>query len=229
MFYLSFGLVFLTGGHNMVEASIEHLTEFKCSSIVEYQWFINQKNPNRCINFVLNTSYLDFTQCFLTKLKDINYTVVLIDMNAVLSRNILNLNKTKCNDFMINYNSSDIIQQLFQKGTKIFFPYSYVFLISNIEPKNITENIFQFILENALNAYNININLANGHIEFRKIMNLLTGESSVNNSANLIEYFENFRKHPFLRNKNRRRKLRVSVFDCPPYVTYLTMSNGQDG
>lgn len=199
----------------------------KCNNKYEMNWLWNLRNNNRCVNIIVGTIFIP--QCLFDQIFNLKFVIRMSDLNAIKSRNILSFKRTNCDNFLFFTQNSKEISELFQKtnGTvKRFLPFSQLFFVdfeSNVE---FDEPSLDYIFDNGLFVYVVGQQsaISSNVLQFSSLRNVLTNDVlnlKISNIQNIINYFGTYKNHPVLNSKFQKKKFRVSIFSCSPYVVYL--------
>lgn len=205
----------------------------KCENDNEIRWLSNLRNNNRCLNIIVHNVFVP--QCYYDQIFDSRFVIKTNDLNSIKFRNILSFQRTNCDDFMIFTNKMTEVFTLFQetnKTVKRFLPFSQFYLVpvydSDIE---FDQRSLSYIYKNGLFVYvvaNTLTAMPSGMLTFSSLKNVLTLEllnleKPLTNE--IISYFGTYKNHPTLDTNYQKNIIRVSLFDCSPYVVYLPDGN----
>lgn len=221
VFYYFIGLSnIIILGHCTISA----ITDLKCANVTSLTWLWNLRNNNRCLYI---TSSVAIPQCFFQQISNTKFVVRIISPKILLLRNIYNSSRTNCDNFFVISTNISYVSELFrqkQNGRR-FMPFSQLHLV--VPDMEFEQNAIDYINRNTLSVFvmeNALNEMENGSVSFKTMLNVLTKKryaiTSVRSDA--AKYFGNYKDHPFLSNKSREKVFRASLFNCPPYVVYVS-------
>lgn len=186
-------------------------------------WLWNLRNSNRCLNVIVET--ISIPKCFYDQIFRSKFLVMLNDLSAIKSRNIVTMSPTNCDNFFFflqNFNDSFGLFRV--NHSRPFLPFSQLYLvIVESGTTKFDSDILNYIYANALFVYVITYE-SSTNLNFLKMENVLTGETlnlSAANRKDVVRYFGTYKNHPFFDSNYREKIFRVSLFKCAPYVVYL--------
>lgn len=221
-----FHLIYLSNLVLFAHCSIAVVQEKSCADVTLLTWLWNLRNNNRCLTI---TTSKDIPICFFNQILNTKFVVRIMSPRRLLHRNIYNVSQSNCDNFLIFSKDTVYINELFQpKGIeKRFLPFSQIHLV--VPDMELDSGSIEYINRNALNVFlmeNAWTELENGLISFRSMLNVLTKKRFIttNVRSDAAKYFGIYKDHPFLSTKSSEKIFRVSLFNCPPYVVYLSGS-----
>lgn len=212
-----------------INCSLQIPEALQCENKFKLNWLWNLRNNNRCLNIVIGSILIP--KCFFDQIFHSKFLVKIHDLSMVTSRNVLSLQRTNCDNFMIFIQNRGEMLELFErtKGkVQRFLPYSQLFLITSNPDIVFDQNSLKYIYENGLFVYMITstiLPLQSNVLSFLALRNVLTEETlnlTISERQHAITYFGNYKNHPFLNSQYKKKVFRVSLFNCSPYVIYLS-------
>lgn len=200
------------------------VVELHCSNVITLTWLWNLRNNNRCISI---TSSLAIPKCFFDQILNTKFVVRIISQKRLLHRNIYNSSRSNCDNFLIFSENLTFVSELFRQkeNEKRFHPFSQIYLV--VTDMKFDQRSIEYVNRNALNVFLMENTLSEmdrGLISFKSMFNVLTKKRFLFTSvrSDSAKYYGNYKDHPFLSSKSSDKIFRVSLFNCPPYVVYVT-------
>lgn len=157
---------------------------------------------------------------------DIQFTT---HKNYSIAPPLTSANRSSCQRYIQTSDDLDELKTIFNRREKFFYTFSRIYIINFVEKGKKAEFMFnppeiQNIYKNVLYVYVIDARMSNSCIEFERIFNVLSGkELSLNNvvKEQVKVFYGNRLNHPLFNIKNPKNNLRVTFFNCSPYVMYF--------
>lgn len=204
------------------------IDDVTCEQNGSLTWLWNLRNNNRCL--YLTSSFI-IPKCFFDQILSTKFVVRTISPRRLLNRNIYNSTRSNCDNFLVFSGNLTFISELFrQKGNeKRFMPFSQIYL-SVPDTIGFDNGTIEYIHRNALNVFlmeNVLSKMENGLIGFESMLNVLTKNRFIftSNRRDVVAFVGTYKDHPLLSNKSSKKIFRVSLFNCPPYVVYVSGNN----
>lgn len=212
-----------------INCSLEIPQALECENKSKLNWLWNLRNNNRCLNIVIGSIFVP--KCFFDQVFNSKFLIKIHDLNILISRNVLSFQRTNCDNFMIfTQNSTEIFKLFGSTSGKVqrFLPFTQLFLISSDPNISFDQKSLKYIYENGLYVFmtkNTISSQSSNILSFLSLRNVLTDEIlnlTASNKHNAIRYFGEYKGHPFLNSQYKMKVFRVSLFNCSPYVMYLS-------
>lgn len=210
--------------------SMEVPQTLQCDDKLKLHWLWNLRNNNRCLNLIIES--ISIPKCFFEKIFNSKFLIKLTGLNRVASQNLLAVQRTNCDNFMVFTKNSSKVLQLFKRpngNSQRFLPFSQLFLINEDFNILFDANSLTFIYENGLYVYVVQSTIlrstSSKTLSFPALRNVLTDEIlnlTISDRQDAIDYFGSYDDHPFLNSNYKAKVFRVSLFNCAPYVIYLS-------
>lgn len=202
----------------------------ECENKSKLNWLWNLRNNNRCLNIIIGSMLLP--PCFFDQIFNSKFLIKIHDLNNIVSRNVLSVERTNCDNFMIFIQNLNEIFQLFDRtsgNVQRFLPFTQLFLINSDPGIEFDKKILKYIYENGLYVFTIKNTIlppsSSTILSFLTLRNILTEEIlnlTTTDRHNAISYFGTYKNHPFLNSHYKAKYFRVSLFSCSPYVIYVS-------
>lgn len=215
---------------SFTKCAVEIPKVLECENKLKLNWLWNLRNNNRCLNIIIES--ISIPKCFFDIIFNSKFLIKIHNLEFVTSRNVLSSQRTNCDNFMVFINDSRDIFQLFAAtnvAVQRFLPFSQMFLINSEFDITFDENSLKYIYENGLFVYmvknTIESSMSSHIFGLPALRNVLTEEIlnlTTSDRQDAIRYFGSYKNHPFFNSRYKEKLFRVSLFNCAPYVLYLS-------
>lgn len=212
------------------KCSVEIPPPVQCENKLKLNWLWNLRNNNRCLNIIIES--ISIPKCFFDLIFNSKFLIKIHNLEFLASRNVLSFKRTNCDNFMVFLNSSRDIFQLFATtngSVQRFLPFSQLYVVNPDFDISLDENSLQYIYENGLYVYMVKTtivpSLSSNILTITALRNVLTEEIlnvTSSDRQDAIRYFGSYKNHPFFNSHYKAKVFRLSLFNCAPYVIYLS-------
>lgn len=207
----------------------DNFDDNNCDSILPSMSFLNAQ---RCVQMIFGYEFHSEKCIKMIMENSENVTFYIRTLSWLLNRNIyveesssdlLNKNSTKfCENFLFVLKNVPSLQAVKNDVSFVtFVPYTkmYFMLVDRnvpFQPSSMLTEISKFFYENAQFGYIYEVDAVPGKMKLRDLLSLSI-DSHPTIQTNLI--------HPIVNRENKQNGIRLSFFNCSPYVIYVDEEN----
>lgn len=219
--------------NNAMDHNYDNFDDNNCDSILSSMSFLNTQ---RCVQVIFGYEFHSVNCIKMIMENSENVTFYIRTLSWLLNRNIyveestsdlLDKNSTKfCENFFFvlkNVSSFHGVLNAVKNNVSFatFMPYTkmYFLLVDGnvqLQPSGMLTELSKFFYENAQFGYIYEVDAISGEMKLRDLLSLSI-ESHPTIQTNLI--------HPLVNRENNQNGMRLSFFNCSPYVIYVDEEN----